>query len=90
VKLALHTKGPLHPWLHFALFSVLGLLAIWGSPKAGVRGALLLGAVLLGLSIEFSEAVRFKADFEGFDVLTDTAGVLAGAVLGYLVTWRKR
>lgn len=89
-KETLHTKGVLHPWLHFALFTLLGLLAMAASSQARIRVWLLAAAALLGLSIEYTEAVRFVARFETFDVVTDTCGVLFGALVGYLLFRRKR
>lgn len=88
-KETLHTKGVLHAWLHLGLFAVLGALAIFSSNRTHMRLLLVACAMLLGLSIEYSEAVRFHSAFEPYDVMTDTCGVLIGALAGWLLT-RKR
>lgn len=81
-KETLHTKGRLHLWLHLAIFSALGALAMLSSARVSSRVLLLAGAMLLGLSIEYSEAARFHNPFELYDVVTDSCGVLLGAAAG--------
>ncbi|QMV18679.1 hypothetical protein GOB94_08300 [Granulicella sp. 5B5] len=85
LKSALHTTGSLHPLFHLALFFTLGVLAWVSTTQGRVRLLLLAGAVLLGLSIEYSEKVRFQIALEVYDIVTDTCGVALGAVAGWLL-----
>jgi VanZ family protein len=87
-KRMLHTNGPIHPWLHLGLFTTLGVLAMLSSRSSRVRLPLLLSAALLGLAIEYSEAMRFHAAVEVNDVVVDACGVLLGGVLGWLLARR--
>jgi ornithine carbamoyltransferase len=89
VKFRLHTQGALHPWLHLAVFSALGALVMLSTSTTRTRVSFLAGAMFLGLSIEYAEAARFHSAFEPYDVMTDTCGVLLGALVGWLIT-RKR
>ena len=85
-RLMLHTMGPLHDWYHLALFIILGILAVRSSTKLSVRFALLAAAALLGLSIEYIEAVRYQNLIEWHDVRTDTSGVAIGGFIGWLLS----
>jgi VanZ family protein len=89
-KRELHTAGRFHLTVHFALFVLFGALCTAASSETRKRLPLLAAAVLLGLAIEVTEAFHFQIRLEGYDVLMDTCGVVVGAVLGYLVTRRKR
>ncbi len=89
VKFRLHTQGALHPWLHLAIFSMLSAMAMLSSSRTRVRIFFLAGAMLLGLLIEYIEAIRFHSAFEFYDVATDTYGVLIGALVGWLLTRKK-
>jgi hypothetical protein len=89
VKFRLHTQGALHPWLHLAVFSALGALVMLSTSRTRTRTFFLAGAMLLGLSIEYAEAARFHSKFEFYDVVTDTCGVLIGALVGWLLTRKK-
>jgi hypothetical protein len=84
-KNTLHTTGNLHPWFHLALFFTLGALALVSADSWRRRLLLLAGAVLLGLSIEYTEKVRFHLVLEVYDIVTDTCGVALGAVTGWLL-----
>jgi VanZ family protein len=88
-KQTLHTTGRLHSSLHFALFFLLGGLAIAASAKTGARVLLIAMAAMLGLAIEYSEKVHFNGGFELHDVITDLCGVLAGAAAGWLLLRRR-
>jgi hypothetical protein len=83
LKAQMHTTGSLHVWYHLVLFLVLGALAWLSSDSGQVRLLLLVLAVLLGMGMEVGEAVRFHASIEGYDIRTDTLGVL----LGGLAAW---
>jgi hypothetical protein len=83
-KQKLHTKGHLHPWLHLVLFSVLGALAMLSAVRARTRLLLVLSAVALGLTIEYTEAWRFQAPLEVMDIYTDIGGTLFGAFAAWL------
>ena len=85
-RIMLHTTGPLHPWYHFALFIILGILAVRSSAKPAVRVGLLICAAMLGLGIESIEALRYHIPLEWYDVRTDTSGVIIGAILGWLLS----
>jgi hypothetical protein len=86
----LHTTGELHVWYHLALFAVLGLLAMRSSAKLSLRFALLAAACLLGLSLEYMEAVHYHNPIELYDVRTDICGVAIGAVLGWMTSRRAK
>jgi VanZ family protein len=83
-KLALHTTGRLHLLLHFSLFFLLGALSILSSARTWVRLLLLVTAILLGLSIEYVEALHFGNLFELGDFVTDIYGVLFGALISHV------
>ena len=83
-KRALHTKGKLHPWLHLVLFFVLGALAFLSTLRTRTRILLLLAAIALGISIEFTQAWRFQARLETEDMLVDVIGALLGAIAAWL------
>jgi len=85
----LHTEGRLHDWYHLALFIVMGILAMLSSRKPSTRFALLAVAALLGLGLEYLEAVRYHNPIEWYDVRTDTGGVAIGGVIGWLLSRRK-
>jgi hypothetical protein len=87
-RMMLHTEGPLHLWYHLALFILLGALAIRSSTKPPVRVGLLICLAMLGLGIEYMEALRYGGSLEWYDVRTDTAGVAIGAILGWLLSRR--
>jgi len=88
-RIMLHTEGPLHPWFHLALFILLGVLAMSSSKKPSIRLALLAGAGLLGLGIEYMEVIRYGNPLEWYDVRTDTSGVAIGGILGWLLSRRS-
>jgi len=88
-RLMLHTMGPLHAWYHLALFAILGLLAMRSSTKLWVRFAWVAAAILLGLGIEYMEAVRYHIQIEIYDVRTDTSGVALGGFIGWLFSRRS-
>ena len=89
-KLMLHTMGPMHVWYHLALFILLGILAMRSSTKPGIRAGLLICLLMLGLSIESIEALRYHIPLEWYDVRTDTSGVAIGAILGWLLSFRSQ
>jgi len=82
--MALHTKGRLHPFLHFGVFFFLGILSILSSGKNRVRLLFVFAAILLGLSIEFIEKARVVMALEVYDIVNDTCGVLVGALTGWI------
>jgi hypothetical protein len=89
-KLALHTTGKLHLVLHFALFFLLGALAVLSSAKTGIRLLLIFATILLGLSIEYVETLRFLSPFELVDFVTDIYGVLFGALISHVLSRESR
>jgi len=88
--LRLHTNTWIHPWLHFGLFFLLGVLAVCATTDPRRQWQLSGSLLLLGLFIEYAEKVKFQKDFEPIDVLTDWAGVLLGALLTRLWSRRQR
>jgi hypothetical protein len=89
-KKALHTKGHLHPWLHFALFFTLGALSILSTLRPRTRLLLVLATIALGLSIEYTEAWRFQARLETEDIRVDVIGTLLGALAAWLYSLKSR
>ena len=84
MKMALHTKGRLHPLLHFGVFFFLGILSILASDKNRVRLLFVFAAIVLGVSIEYVEKVRVVIPLELYDVVNDTCGVFVGALTGWI------
>ena len=81
-KVALHTHGRLHPWMHLFAFAALSLTAVLCSRQTYVRLALLNGVLLLAWGTEFHEHVRNDQPVERDDVERN--------LLGHRVGWGGR
>ncbi len=81
-----HSSGRLHIWYHVGLFALLGLLTMCISRRSSTRLVWLAVFILLGGCMEFGEAVRFHGSMEWNDVLSDTVGVVLGALAGLLIS----
>jgi hypothetical protein len=86
LKLRFHTKGHLHPWLHFLTFAVLGALALLSTRRARTRLLLVVAVIALGLTIEYTEAWRFTSPLEVSDIFTDIGGTLAGSLVAWFLS----
>jgi len=88
-KRALHTEGRFHVGLHLVAFGAVGFVVFHAARSRAARIAAFAGAVLLGLAIEVGEHRVFRGPMEWKDVLTDTAGVIAGTLLAALAASRS-
>ena len=88
-KVALHTHGRLHPWMHLLAFAVLSLTAVLCSRRTYVRLALLLGVLLLAWGTEYHEHVRNGQPVEQNDLQHDVLGIALGGAAGWLVSRRR-
>lgn len=82
--MALHTTGRFHALGHVLVFVVMTFLGLKGVRSTRGRVLLFLGLLLFGFGLEFGEHVVFKGEIEWKDVLSDSAGVLAGALMAGL------
>ena len=81
-KEALHTRGPWHSWFHLVAFALATVLCLQTVNKPKVRLLVMIGAVLLGCGIEWTQSMVNRFPLETLDVISDTAG----AILGVLVS----
>ena len=86
----LHSSGSLHVWYHLTLFAGFGGLILCASARPATRMCWLAAAVLLGLGMEYGEAVRYHGTLEWADVGNDAVGVVWGAAAGWLLARRMR
>ena len=85
----LHTRGSLHLWCHMVLFGVLGALAVRASSRMSRRVMWVVGAILLGLAMEFVQARFSQAEIEWGDVQTDCFGVAMGCLAVWLLPGKE-
>ncbi len=83
-KVALHTQGTLHPWLHLAAFALLGSSAQLSARSHRTKLLLLLAIFAFGWSTEFLEHLRDGWPVESSDVLLDGAGAILGSLAALL------
>lgn len=81
LKFELHTLGRMHYLGHWLIFLITAMLFCWGASGTVVKLRRCLGAVCLGILLEWLERVIYHNAYEWKDVLTDSAGVLAALVL---------
>lgn len=85
----LHTRGMMHLWYHMVLFGVLGALAMRASSRISRRVMWVVGAILLGLAMEFVQARISQVDIEWGDVQTDCFGVALGCLAVWLLPVKR-
>lgn len=83
-KFALHTQGPLHPWLHIGSFALLALLLVSAVRPIALRFALVAGLLLFGYGTELRESRKDGWPVEQRDVQLDTIGTLLGTTLAFV------
>jgi hypothetical protein len=66
---------------HFLAYAVLAFLPTIHERRTFIVGAI-VGAVALGVGLEYAQLYTGWRDFEVKDMIADAAGVLAGAALG--------
>ena len=84
-KLLLHTRGKYHFWAHGLAFALLACACISLVRARGARLIFFFGFILLGVGIEWGQHLLYHEPLERTDILTDTAGVVMGAVLAMAV-----
>jgi hypothetical protein len=89
-KRALHTEGRLHVGLHFAVFTIVGFVALRAAHSRAWRVATFAGAVLFGFAMEEGEHLVYGGAMEWKDVFVDALGVTAGTLLAALSIIRNR
>jgi hypothetical protein len=89
-KHILHTRGRFHSWGHLLAFSVIGFGVARITHSLRGRILFLLGALVLGLAIEYGEHFVFLSPLEWKDVLADGLGVLCGTLLAILIALEGR
>ncbi len=90
VKLALHTHGTLHPWIHLLAFALVGFAAMLCTRRAWLRLLLVVALLLLAWGTEYREHLLDGWPIEAGDVQQDDVGVLIGTSVGWLASWRRR
>ncbi len=84
------TRGPLHPYLHIAAFTLVAFLAAWSTRSSAVRVLLCLGVTLLGCVTEITEWRLYHNPLEWTDIVLDAMGAVAGIGLGALTVALQR
>jgi hypothetical protein len=85
-KHRLHTSGRFHSLGHLLVFSVVGFVLARTTHSRRTRIILFIGALMLGLAIEWGEHLVFKSPLEWKDVLVDGFGVVCGTLLAAIIT----
>lgn len=89
-RVALHTRGDLHPFVHLALFGFIAWLSAWTTRSPKKRVWFCLGVALLGCATEYTEHALYGNVLEWTDIVLDAMGAVAGTGLGALTLPRSR
>lgn len=84
-KVALHTRGRLHSWVHVLAFGALAFVAARSTRSTPARLGLFAGALTLGFAIEVLEHVAYHAALEWRDVLVDAIGISVATLCALLL-----
>lgn len=84
-KTALGTVGFWHNPMHFAVFLLTGVLALFGAQSLYARGFRTFMLVAFCATIELLEAVIYRNHIEWRDILIDSLGLFSGWLLVMLV-----
>ena len=85
IKVMLHLKGTLHPWLHVVLFGWLAAMSELVPRRLSTKITFLLSLTAFCAGVELTESVRFHTVIEYVDIWTDLVGILLGVSVALLV-----
>lgn len=87
VKSALHTQGVVHPWLHLAVFGLVGFMLMLGTQSPKIRIVLFVATISFGWATELLEHFINSSPLESSDIFADTVGAFLGLLAA--VFWGK-
>ncbi len=71
---------------HLIIFMITALLMCWNAGSVSNRVLRAFGAILVGVTLEWLEAIMYHNPYEWKDVLVDCAGIAAGFIIVSLIS----
>ena len=82
----LQTQGRMHNPGHLVVFMITALLLCWNAGSASSRILRALAAILVGVTLEWFEAVIYHNPYEWKDLMVDCVGIAAGFIIVSLIS----